>query len=125
MVHNSVFHLPGHAKHVLETSKFERQDVPVSIDRSNIFLLTEMDACVIAIAETLNQHGGPVSNLSRMLSCIERRRLSVKMKAYTAVESFHKWRHFLLGRHFPWVTASFMYGMRQRGRMKNDRIQRW
>ena len=45
------------------------------------------------------------------------------------MEAVKKWRHYLLGKHFKLVTdqrsVAFIYDNLQRGKVKNEKIQRW
>ena len=89
----------------------------------------ETDASDYAIGATLNQCDQPVAFFSRTLNASERNHHSVEKEAYAVVESIRKWKHYLLGSHFTVVTdqrsVSFMFGKKNHGKIKNDKIARW
>ena len=59
----------------------------------------------------------------------ERNYSSIEKEACAIVEALRKWRHYLSGKHFKLVTdqksVSFTFDNAQKGKIKNDKIQRW
>ena len=92
-------------------------------------LTVETDASESTISASLNQDGRPVAFFSRTLSSSERNHSSVEKEAYAIVEAIKKWRHFLLNNHFRLITdqesVAFIYHPKQKGKVKNEKIQRW
>ena len=123
------FPIPEDAMTAFENLKQELGVVTLmAIDEDKPFTV-ETDASDFSIAATLNQDGRPVAFFSRSLHGTELKRHSVEKEAQSIVEAIYKWRHFLLGRHFTLITdqrsVSFMYGPRNAGKIRNDRILRW
>jgi len=89
----------------------------------------ETDASDYAIGATLSQEGRPVAFFSRTLSPTERKYCSYEKEAYAIIESVKRWRHFLSCRHFALITdqrsVSFMFDVKHRNKIKNDKILRW
>ena len=79
----------------------------------NVPFVVKTDASDQAIAATLSQNGRPVAFFSRTLTNSERKHSSIEKEVYAIVESLHKWRHYLLGKHFQLITGqqsvSFMF----------------
>lgn len=129
LVASQSFPLSRDAIEALETLKEDISSaVVVTVDKS-IPLVVETDASDIAIAATLNQNGRPVAFFSRTLSPSEKLHPAVEKEAYAIVEAVRKWKHYLLGNHFKLVTdqrsVSFMFDKQNRGKIKNEKIQRW
>ena len=129
LIHNDTFPIPENVRKQFEALKAELLEaVLVTIDKT-LPLNLETDASDIAIAATLNQSGRPVAFFSRTLSPSERHHSSVEKEACAIVEAVRKWRHYLLGTHFQIITdqrsVSFMFDSKDRGKIKNDKIQRW
>ncbi|XP_055862342.1 uncharacterized protein LOC106074444 [Biomphalaria glabrata] len=129
LARNKRFPVPEEVKQAFQNLKDELEESAVyTIDYTRP-LTVETDASDIAIAATLNQDGRPVAFFSRTLSQSERRHSSVEKEAYAIVESLRKWKHFLIGRPFTLVTdqrsVSFMYCRQNKGKIKNEKIQRW
>jgi len=78
----------------------------------------ETDASDFAIA-TLNQDGSPVAFHSRTLSPSEQRHSAVEKEAYAVVEALRKWRHLLIGKHFP-ARIGPMLSLSKRRKFLND-----
>ena len=101
----------------------------VTIIEPGIPLVVETDASDLAIAATLNQNGRPVAFFSRTLTQPEKRHSAVEKEACAIVESLRKWRHYLMGSHFKLITdqrsIAFMFDRSQKGKIKNEKIQRW
>ncbi|GFO33886.1 retrovirus-related pol polyprotein from transposon 17.6 [Plakobranchus ocellatus] len=129
LVKNNIFPLPQEVKESFELLKKEIEMAAITTIDHESPLVVETDASDIAIAATLNQNGRPVAFFSRTLNQSERKHSSVEKEAYAIVEALRKWRHYLIGRHFQLVTdqksVAFMYGNSPKGKIKNDKIQRW
>ena len=104
------------------------KSVVVAIDESKPFQV-ETDASDIAIAATLNQGGRPVAFYNRALKGSELTHASIEKEALAIVEAVREWRRYLCGRRFTLVTdqksVAFMFSSTSRGKIKNDKIQRW
>ena len=126
---NTTFPLPPQVLDSFERLKSELEEaVLVTVD-PNLPLVVETDASDVAISATLNQEGRPVAFFSRTLSPSEKNHSSVEKEAYAIVEAVRKWRHYLLNSHFRLITdqrsVAFIYDCQHRGKVKNDKIQRW
>ena len=126
---NATFPLPEPVLLSFNALKAELEKaVLVSIDHSKP-LTVETDASDHTISASLNQEGRPVAFYSRTLSGSEKSHSAVEKEAYAIVESIKKWRHFLLNTHFKLVTdqesVAFIYSKRHKGKIKNEKIQRW
>ena len=126
---NETFPLPDSVLSSFLTLKDElEQAVLVTIDPEKP-LTVETDASEVTISATLNQEGQPVAFFSRTLSPSERNHSSVEKEAYAIVEAIKKWRHFLLNNYFKLLTdqqaVAFIYDRRHKGKIKNEKIQRW
>ena len=126
---NTTFPLPPETLQSFIDLKQELESaVLVTVD-PKLPLTVESDASDVAISASLNQEGRPVAFFSRSLSPSEKHHSSVEKEAYAIVESIRKWRHFLINTHFRLVTdqqsVAFIYDRKQRGKIKNDKIQRW
>ena len=129
LVKNKTFPLPIFVQNAFENMKKELENAMlVTIDFSTP-LVVETDASDIAIGASLSQSGRPVAFFSRTLTASEKHHSAIEKEAYAIVEAIRKWRHYLLGRHFKLVTdqrsVAFMYGDHQKGKIKNDKIERW
>ena len=95
----------------------------------NLPFTLETDASDYAIGATLCQSTRPIAFFSRTLNSSERNHHSVEKEAYAIVEAIRKWKHYLLGSPFTVITdqqsVSFMFGLLNHGKIKNDKITRW
>jgi len=123
------FPLSSSALSAFESLKSELESaVLVTVDQKRPLVL-ETDASDVAIAATLNQDGRPVTFFSRTLNSSERNHSAVEKEAYAIVEAIRKWKHYLINSQFTLVTdqksISFIFDKGQKGKIKNDKIQRW
>ena len=128
------FPLPQDAVDAFERLKQDLVDAClVSVDESTPSAV-ETDASDFALSATLNQGGRggggrPVAFYSLALQGSELHQAPIEKESQTIVEAVNKWRHFLLGRHFTFVTdqrsVSFMYDTKNFGKIKNEKILRW
>ncbi|MGL4482017.1 MAG: RNase H-like domain-containing protein, partial [Lactococcus garvieae] len=129
LAHNTQFPLPSEVKQSFEALKQELEKAVLVTPDPKALLTVETDASDIAIAATLNQNGRPVAFFSRTLNNSEKNHSAIEKEAYAVVEALRKWRHYLIGRHFTIVTdqksVAFMYNRKHKGKVKNDKIQRW
>lgn len=129
IIHNKAFPISGPALEAFENLKKDLENALLVTFDPSVPLVVETDASDNAIAATLNQNGRPVAFFSRTLTPSERHHSAVEKEACAIVEAVRKWRHFLAGNHFRLVTdqrsVAFMYDNNQRGKVKNDKIQRW
>ena len=129
LINNHTFPLPDSIITSFEALKNEIANAMVATVDPGVPLVLETDASDVAIAATLTQKGRPVAFFSRTLSHSEQRHSSVEKEAYAIIEAVRKWRHYLIGTHFLLVTdqrsVAFMYDKNHRGKIKNDKIQRW
>ena len=122
--------MPQPAHDSFEALKKELEEaVLVTVNQSSP-LVVETDASDVAISATLNQEGRPVAFFSRTLTSIDRNHSAVEKEAYAIVEAIRKWRHYLINSHFKLVTdqksVAFIYDKKSsKGKIKNDKIQRW
>ncbi|KAK3745309.1 hypothetical protein RRG08_014457 [Elysia crispata] len=126
---NKTFPLPSAVKEAFDILKEEiAKALVVSIDPTQT-LVVETDASDVAVSATLNQCGKPVAFFSRTLNHSERNHSSIEKEACAIVEALRNWRHYLSNKHFKLVTdqksVSFMFDNAQKGKIKNDKIQRW
>nr|VZI48276.1 unnamed protein product [Spirometra erinaceieuropaei] len=129
LIHNRTFPLPLKVIEAFDALKEELAKATVATVRYDTPLVVETDASDVAIAATLNQNGRPVAFFSRSLSPNERHHSAIEKEAYAVVESIRKWKHFLLCNHFKLITdqrsVAFIFGNQQKGKVKNDKIERW
>uniref|UniRef100_A0A2C9L106 Reverse transcriptase RNase H-like domain-containing protein n=1 Tax=Biomphalaria glabrata TaxID=6526 RepID=A0A2C9L106_BIOGL len=129
LTRNQQFPVSEEVKRTFESLKNELEKAAVYTIDPNRSLTVETDASDIAIAATLNQDGQPVAFFSRSSTKSERKHSSVEKEAYAIVESLRKWKHFLVGKAFTLVkdqrSVSFMYNRSNKGKIKNEKIQRW
>ena len=129
LVNNKTFPPSEQVKEAFKQLKHELENAAVSTIDYNRPLTVETDASDIAIAATLNQDGRPVAFFSRTLTNSERRHSAVEKEAYAIVEALRKWQHYLISRPFTLVTdqrsVSFMFDQQNKGKIKNEKIQRW
>ena len=129
LIHNKTFPVPEEVEQSFNLLKKELENaVLVTID-PKVPLVVETDASDVAIAATLNQNERPVAFFSRTLSTSEKHYASVEKEAQAIVEACRKWRHYLIGNHFRLITdqrsVAFMFDGSEKGKIKNDKIQRW
>ncbi|BHF58955.1 hypothetical protein SprV_0100191000 [Sparganum proliferum] len=129
LIHNRTFPLPLKVIEAFDALKEGLAKATVTTVRYDTPLVVETDASDVAIAATLNQNGRPVAFFSRSLSPNERHHSAIEKEAYAVVESIRKWKHFLLCNHFKLITdqrsVAFIFGNQQKGKVKNDKIERW
>ncbi|XP_055869763.1 uncharacterized protein LOC129923337 [Biomphalaria glabrata] len=129
LVNNKAFPPPEQVQQAFKQLKHELENAAVSTIDYNRPLTVETDASDIAITATLNQDGRPVAFFSRTLTNSERRHSAVEKEAYAIVEALRKWQHYLISRPFTLVTdqrsVSFMFDQQNKGKIKNEKIQRW
>ncbi|GAA53165.1 retrovirus-related Pol polyprotein from transposon 17.6 [Clonorchis sinensis] len=129
LVKNKIFPLPADVKLAFDNLKNELENATLITIDYNESLVVETDASDVAIAASLSQNHRPVAFFSRTLNSSEKNHSAIEKEAYAIVESIRKWRHYLLGRPFKLITdqrsVTFMYGGGQKGKVKNDKIQRW
>ena len=125
----SSFPLSKEAADAFENLKQEIIGAVVTSIDENIPFTVETDTSDFALAGTLTQRGHPVAFFARTLHGPETRHVAVEKEAAAIVESLDHWRHYLAGRHFTLVTdqrsVSYMFDNRRRGKIKNEKIQRW
>ena len=128
LIHNTVFPLPLPAIQSFHNLKRELEKAVLVTHDPTKPLVVETDASDFAIAATLNQNGRPVAFFSRTLNQSEKHHSPIEKEASAIVESFRKWKHYLLGNQFTLLTdqeaLSFMYN-RHKNKIKNDKIMRW
>ena len=123
------FPLSSEAAATIETLKKELGQVVLQPIDDSLMFTVETDASDSALGGTLIQEGRPVAFFSRALSNAEKGHHIVEKEACAIIESVRKWRHFLIGRPFRLITdqrsLSFMFDSKAKGKIKNDKIQRW
>jgi hypothetical protein len=123
------FPLSEEAAKAFEDLKKEICGAVVSSIDETIPFTVETDASEFALAATLSQRGRPVAFFTRTLHGSEMRHSAVEKEAAAIVESLDFWRHYLAGKHFTLITdqrsVSYMFDNRRRGKIKNEKIQRW
>ena len=129
LIHNTTFPLPSEVKTSFDELKKELEDALLITIDPLVPLVVETDASDVAIAATLNQNGRPVAFFSRTLSTSEKNHSTVEKEAQAIVEACRKWKHYLIGNHFKLLTdqrsVAFMFDSKQKGKIKNEKIQRW
>ena len=126
---NKQFPLPPCVVETFEQLKKELENAALVTVDPKVQLIVETDASDEAISATLNQEGRPVAFFSRTLNRSEKNHTSVEKEAYAVIESLRKWQHYLINSHFKLITdqksVSFIYDKKFKGKVKNDKIQRW
>ena len=129
LVKNKVFPPPDSVELAFQNLKKDLENAMVVTIDYKLPLVIETDASDVAIGASLCQASRPVAFFSRTLTSSEKHHSAVEKEAYAIVEAIRKWRHYLLGRHFKLITdqrsVAFMYGNQQKGKIKNDKIERW
>ena len=130
LVHNEKFPLPQEVRDAFDALKLDVENsVTVAIDEEAPFQV-ETDASEFALAGTLNQNGRPVAFFSRTLTKAESKHSAVEKEAAAIIESVRKWKHYLSGnKKFTLITdqrsVAYMFDSKHKGKIKNDKIQRW
>ena len=129
LVKNKEFPLPEAVLLAFENLKKELQNAMLVTVDPKTPLVVETDASEAAIAASLCQDNRPVAFFSRTLTSSEKHHSAVEKEAYAIVEAIRKWRHYLLGKHFKLITdqrsVAFMFDGQLKGKVKNDKIERW
>ena len=123
------FPLPDNAISAFNELKQELANVTLMSIDENIPFVVKTDASDFSISATLNQDGCPVAFHPRTLQGSELSHSSIEKEAQAVVEAIEHWKHFLLGRYFTFITdqksVSFMFDIKNHGKIKNDKILRW
>lgn len=97
--------------------------------KPDVPLKVETDASDVAVVAILNQDGLASGLLLPNPHLNEQHHSSVEKEAHEIVEASRKWRYFSLGTHFELITdlksVAFIYDTIQRGKVKNEKVQRW
>ena len=129
LVQNRTFPLSADVRATFDQLKRDLTEAVVATIEPNVMFVVETDASDNAIAASLNQNGRPVAFFSRTLTPTECKHSAVEKEAYAIIESLKKWRHLLIGHHFRLVTdqrsVAFMFDNSNKGKIKNEKIQRW
>ena len=98
------------------------------IDENEPFTI-ECDPSDFAIAAVLSQGERPVAFISCTLSKSECNYPTVEKEAALIIEAVRKWGHYLHSRPFTLITdqrsLEFMFDQRNRGKIKNSKVQAW
>ena len=105
-------------------------DAVVATIDEHVPFTVETDASDFVLAGIYtNTKGAPSGFFARTLCSPEIRHVAVEKEAVAILESLDHWHHYLAGRHFTLITnqrsVSYMFDNQRRGKIKNDKIQRW
>ena len=129
LINNDEFPLDERAVESFDQLIHEISQATLYAIQDDVPFVVETDASNEAIAASLSQEGRPVAFFTRSLNSTEKMHSSIEKEASAIVESIRKWRHFLIGRPFKVITdqqaVSFMFDGQNKGKVKNDKIQRW
>ena len=123
------FPLPQPAVEAVENLKKTIEDAVVTAIDESIPFVVETDASEVALVATLNQNGRPVAFFSRAIQGSELKHASIEKEAQAIIEAVRHWKHFLSGRLFTLKTdqksVDYMFDLRHKGKIKNDKFLRW
>jgi len=119
------FPLQNDAMTAFESLREELLSVCLKCIDENEPFAVECDASDFAIAAVLSQGERPVAFMSRTLSKNECNYPTVEKEAASIIEAARKWGHYLYSRPFTYNGPVFIFDQRNRGKIKNAKIQAW
>nr|XP_014278148.1 uncharacterized protein LOC106682030 [Halyomorpha halys] len=104
----------------------EIENATISSIDNEVPLTDETDASDFAFTAALSQEGRPDAFYTQSLNNSEQHYSSIKKEAFAIVETLHRWKQYLLGRHFGLITdkrsVSFMFSDHHPGKIRNKKI---